>query len=107
MSAGATTSKPVPRRRRSARAGTAEDRRDSYPVPALVARPGGVAERFARTGLVAGHPVAVFIAALLLGFAALVALAALLGVVVVHVLVTSVGLGGPDNDAISTLAHHR
>jgi membrane-associated phospholipid phosphatase len=106
MNAGAVTTKPVPRGRAS-RAGTVEDRRDSYPVPALIARPGGIAERFAHSELTAGHPVAVFVVALLLGFVALIAVSAALGLVVVHVLVSAVGLGGLDNDAISTLAHHR
>jgi membrane-associated phospholipid phosphatase len=75
-------------------------------VPALEARPGGAAERFARA-LGLRHPVATFFAALAGGFVLLAGLSILLGVLVTHVLITSAGLGTPDNDFVRTLAEHR
>jgi membrane-associated phospholipid phosphatase len=75
-------------------------------VPALEARPGGAAERFARA-LGLRHPIATFFAALAGGFVLLAGVSILLGVLVTHVLITSAGLGTPDNDFVRTLAEHR
>lgn len=75
-------------------------------MPALHARPGGPAERFAaRVGL--RHPAAVFAAAALLGLLAMAALSVALGWVVLHVLIGGLGLGGPDNSVNVELAHDR
>ena len=55
-------------------------------IPALAARPGGLADRFAgRVGR--HHPVGVFFAAVISGFALLAAFAILLGLLVTDVLV--------------------
>jgi membrane-associated phospholipid phosphatase len=75
-------------------------------VPALLARPGGAAERFARA-LGLRHPIAIFLAALIAGLLAIAALSVLLGLFVVHALVSDVGLGGPDNRVNETMAQHR
>jgi undecaprenyl-diphosphatase len=75
-------------------------------VPALAARPDGPAARFAAR-LPGRHPVVVFLIALIGGFVLLAGLSMLLGVLVLHVLTTSAGLGGPDESFIRTLAGHR
>ncbi len=77
-------------------------------VPALVARPGGMAERFAGA-LDAHHPALVFALALLGGFLVLAAASILLALLVVHVLVSGSGLGlaGADESFNETLANHR
>jgi len=77
-------------------------------VPALVARPGGAAERFA-AALGSRHPALVFTLALIGGFLLLAAASILLALFVVHVLVSGsgLGLGGTDESFNETLAHHR
>lgn len=77
-------------------------------VPALVARAGGPAERFAHA-LGARHPALVFAIALLGGFLLLAAASILLGLFVVHVLVSGSGLGlaGTDSSLNETLARER
>ena len=72
----------------------------------LRARTGGPAERFARR-LGGRHPVAVFAAALLLGFAALAAVSIALGLLVTDVLVHTAGIGSADERFVHTLAAHR
>ena len=84
---------------RGARPRTATRARDAGTVPALAARPGGPAERFARA-LGMRHPVAIFFAALIGGIVLLAGLSILLGLLVTHVLTTSAGLGTPDNGFI-------
>ncbi len=79
---------------------------EAWTVPALEARPGHAAERFARA-LGLRHPVATFFAAFVGGILLLAGLSILLGLLVTHVLTTSAGLGTPDNDFIRTLANHR
>jgi len=83
-------------------------RRDRQTVPGLVARPGGAAERFAGA-LGSHHPALVFALALLGGFLLLAAASILLGLLVVHVLVSGSGLGlaGTEESFNETLAHHR
>lgn len=83
-------------------------RRGARTVPTLVARPGGVAERFA-AALGSAHPALVFTLALLGGFLLLAAASILLGLLVVHVLVSGsgVGLAGTDESFVETLARHR
>jgi len=87
---------------------TASRRADGKAVPALVARPGGAAERLARA-LGSHHPALVFLIVLLGGFLLLAAASILLGLFVVHVLASSSGLGlaGTDESFNTTLAHHR
>jgi membrane-associated phospholipid phosphatase len=77
-------------------------------LPALVARPGGAAERLARA-LDSHHPALVFFIVLLGGFLLLAAASILLGLFVVHVLASSSGLGlaGTDESFNETLARHR
>jgi len=77
-------------------------------LPALVARPGGPAERLARA-LGSHHPALVFFIVLLGGFLLLAAASVLLGLFVVHVLASSSGLGlaGTDESVNETLARHR
>jgi undecaprenyl-diphosphatase len=96
---------------RKPRAGTQSARsasrgRDAWTTPVLASRPGGAAERFAHA-LGLRHPAAVFFAALIGGILLLAGISILLGLLVTHVLVTSLGLGGPDNSFIRTLSHHR
>jgi undecaprenyl-diphosphatase len=77
-------------------------------VPALVARPGGPAERLARA-LPDHHPALVFFIALVGGFLLLAAASILLGLLVVHVVASGSGLGlaGTDESVNETLARHR
>jgi membrane-associated phospholipid phosphatase len=77
-----------------------------WTTPALTARPGGVAERFAHA-LRGRHPALVFFVALITGILLLAGLSMLLGLLVTHVLITSLGLGGPDNDFVRTLVDER
>jgi membrane-associated phospholipid phosphatase len=53
------------------------------------------------------HPVVIFVVALSGGILLLAGLSILAGLLVTHVLTTSLGLGTPDNGFIKTLAHHR
>jgi len=87
---------------------SASRRADRGTVPALVARPGGAAERLARA-LDSHHPALVFLIVLLGGFLLLAAASILLGLFVVHVLASSGGLGlaGTDESFNATLARHR
>jgi undecaprenyl-diphosphatase len=78
---------------------------DHWTVPALEAKQGGPAARFA--GFAPGRPVAAFFAALLVAFVLLAGVATLLGLLVTDVLTDEVGLGGPDGDAVVALAAHR
>jgi undecaprenyl-diphosphatase len=75
-------------------------------TPALAGRPGGAAERFAHA-LGLRHPAVIFFAALTGGILLLAGISILLGLLVTHVLITALGLGGPDNDFIRTLSQHR
>ena len=80
--------------------------RDGNGVPALVARPGGLAERFARrVGLT--HPAAMFFTALLGGFVLLAGLSILAGLLVTGVLVHAGGIGSADESFIKTLVGDR
>jgi membrane-associated phospholipid phosphatase len=86
----------------------AADQPARRPVTALTARPGGYADRFA-AGLGDRHPALVFALALLGGLLLLLAASILLGLFVVHVLVSGggLGLGGTDESFNQTLADHR
>jgi len=83
-------------------------RDDRQTVPALVARRGGAAERLAQA-LGSRHPALVFAIVLLGGFLLLAAASILLGLLVIHVLASSSGLGlaGADESVNETLARHR
>lgn len=78
------------------------------PVPALVARPGGYAERFA-SALGDRHPALVFALALLGGLLLLLAASILLGLLVVDGLASGsgLGLGGADESFNEALVDHR
>jgi membrane-associated phospholipid phosphatase len=93
---------------RAGPAPTAERQDDRQTVPVLVARPGGVAERFA-DAVGSRHPAVVFTLALLGGFLLLAAASILLALFVVQVLVSGAGLGleGADESFNDTLAQHR
>jgi membrane-associated phospholipid phosphatase len=91
---------------RSRYGATGARRDDRWAVPALAVRRGGAAERFA-AALGFRHPAAVFFTVLIGGILLLSGLSILLGLLVTHVLTTSVGLGDPDNGFVSTLSHHR
>jgi membrane-associated phospholipid phosphatase len=84
------------------------DTRNARALPALLARPGGAAERFARA-LGLRHPVAVFFAGLIAGLVTIAAVSILLGLLVMHVLVSASGLdlGAADNSVNETMAQHR
>ena len=72
----------------------------------MSARPGGFAERFA--GAVGRtHPIVVFLAAIVAGFAAIAALSIASGFLVTHLLVHAWGLGGADERVEVWLAAHR
>lgn len=75
-------------------------------VPALDARPGGPAERFARRVRLA-HPAAIFFAALLSGFVVLAGLSILAGLLVTDVLVHAGGIGSADESFVRSLAGDR
>ena len=75
------------------------------PAP-LEVRPGGLAERFAQA-LGMRHPAVIFFAALIGGILLLAGLSILLGLLVTHVLTTSLGLSGPDNGFVRDLVHER
>ena len=75
-------------------------------VSAFAARPGSLADRFAgRVGR--QHPVTVFFAALLSGFALLAAVAILLGLFVTDVLVPIHAVGSADEGFVESLAADR
>jgi len=75
-------------------------------VPVLQPRPGGRAERFADM-LGGSHPAAVFVAALVCGYLALLAMSLLLALLVTDVLVPTAGIGHADENAIVSLAGDR
>jgi undecaprenyl-diphosphatase len=75
-------------------------------IPALAARPGGLAQRFAH--VVSGqHPVTVFFAALFGGFALLAGFAILLGLLVTDVLVPIHAVGAADQGFVKSLVADR
>ncbi|MGN6189486.1 MAG: phosphatase PAP2 family protein [Conexibacter sp.] len=98
----------VSARLHGASSSTASREADRRTVPALVARPGGAAERFAGV-LGSRHPALVFFIALLGGFLLLAGASILLGLFVVHVLAShsALGLAGTDESFNETLARHR
>jgi membrane-associated phospholipid phosphatase len=79
---------------------------DRWAVPVLDARPGGPAERFA--GRLRGrHPAAVFMAAVLAGFALLGLTAIALGMLVTDVLLHTGGLARADESTVRSLVAER
>jgi membrane-associated phospholipid phosphatase len=80
------------------------DADDRWTCPALRPRDRGPAARFSRIGR---HPVAVFAAALAIGFVGLAILATTLGLLVTDVFLGDLGLGAPDEHAVESLATHR
>ena len=89
----------------SGRAARRDEVRDDG-FPALAARPGSLAERFAgRVGR--QHPVTVFFAALISGFAVLAAAAILLGLLVTDVLVPIHAIGAADKGVVESMAADR
>ena len=86
--------------------GRRRDDLDRWSPPVLRARAGSPAERFA--GWVGKrHPVAVFFAALLAGFAVLAGLSVLLGLFVTDVLLHTGGLAGTDESTIESIVDER
>jgi membrane-associated phospholipid phosphatase len=82
------------------------EQEQGWVVPVLQARAGGPAERFA--GRLRGrHPTAVFLAALLAGFALLAGVSLLLGLFVTDVLVHVGGVGSADESAIESIVKDR
>jgi membrane-associated phospholipid phosphatase len=94
-------------RSRSAAGRSAPPRaRGAVEAPALAVRPGTAPDRFARAmGL--RHPALIFFAAVIGGIVLLAGVSILLGLLVTHVLVTSIGLGTPDEGFVRDLSHHR
>jgi membrane-associated phospholipid phosphatase len=88
--------------RRTATAHTAVD----WPPPVLRPRADGRAERLARR-VAPGHPVLVFLVAMLTGLAAIASLSILLGLLVTHVIVHIGGIGAADERVNVWLAAHR
>jgi membrane-associated phospholipid phosphatase len=102
--AGPATDAPPQGRTARLRTGAAAPSRPGLGL--LEARSSGPAQRFA--GALGGrHPAVVFTVALVGGVLLLAGISMLLGLLVTHVLTTSLGLGGPDNGFIRTLARHR
>jgi undecaprenyl-diphosphatase len=93
---------------RSGPAAPEKERNDRHTVSVLDPTPGGPAERFA-AAFESRHPALVFVLALLAGFLVLALASVLLGLFVVHVLVSNGGLGleGADESVNDTLAHDR
>jgi membrane-associated phospholipid phosphatase len=79
---------------------------DSVPVPVLDARTGSRAERFADL-FGRAHPAAVFAAALVCGYLALLAASILLALFITGVLVHVGGIGHADESAIASIAGDR
>src|SRR4051794_19756158 len=82
------------------------EREDRWTVPMLEARAGGSAERFAGW-IGTKHPVAVFFAALLSGFALLAGVSLLLGLFVTDVLLHVGGVGHADESVITSIVADR
>lgn len=81
-------------------------RDDRWALPLLQARRGGLAERF--SGLLRGwHPAAVFLAAVLAGFAVLGLISIALGLLVTDVLLQTGGLGRTDNSTVRSIVAER
>lgn len=79
---------------------------DRWAIPALDARPGGLAERFA--GRLRGrHPAAVFFAALLAGFALLGLVAIGLGLLVTDVLLRAGDVADTDQSTVASIVADR
>jgi membrane-associated phospholipid phosphatase len=93
---------------RTAPAASADRPLERHALSVLDARPGGPAERFART-LDSRHPALVFGLALLAGFLLLATVSILSAVLVVHFMVPADGLGleGADEGFNDTLAENR
>jgi undecaprenyl-diphosphatase len=72
----------------------------------LHCRPGSPPERFARA-LGDRHPALTFLVAAIAGLTVLAACSIALALLVVHVLLGPLGLGGPDNSFVRTLADNR
>lgn len=79
---------------------------DRWAIPVLAARPGGYAERFAES-VGATHPIRVFSAAILSGFAMIAGISMVLGVLVTRVLAHALGLGAADERVEVWFAAHR
>ena len=75
-------------------------------VPALAARPGGLADRFAGC-FGRQHPVTVFFAALISGFAVLATFAILLGLLVTDVLLPIHAIGSADEGFVESMVADR
>src|SRR4051795_10186732 len=82
------------------------EREDRWTVPMLEARAGGSAERFAGW-IGTKHPVAVFFAALLIGFAVLAGLSLLLGLFVTDVLLHVGGVSRADESVVESIVPDR
>ena len=82
------------------------DDSDDRGCPVLHAREGGLAERFAGN-FGSAHPAAVFAAALVCGYVALVAASVLLALFVTDVLVKVGGIGNADESAIVSIVADR
>jgi undecaprenyl-diphosphatase len=79
---------------------------DRWAIPILRASPGGFAERLGDS-LGRTHPIVVFLAVILAGFAAIAGLSIAVGLLVTRVLVHAWGLGGADERVEVWLTHHR
>jgi membrane-associated phospholipid phosphatase len=79
---------------------------DRWDVPVLVARPGGSAERFARR-LRGSHPAAVFLAAVVAGFALLGLFAIAIGVLVTDLLLDAGGVARTEERTVRSLVAER
>jgi len=83
-----------------------EARQGTGDLQVLSPRPGGPAERLARL-LDGVHPAAVFVAALIAGFAVVAALSIGLGLLVTEVLLSSGGLAADDLSVVETIVAER
>jgi membrane-associated phospholipid phosphatase len=79
---------------------------DSWVVPVLEPRRDGVSSRLARS-FESMHPILAFVVVVLGGFAVIAGLSILFGLLVVHVIEPSLGIGAADERVNGWLANHR
>ena len=80
--------------------------RSALPVPVLDEEPGRLGHRLASLPS-DGHPVWTYVCGIALAVAAIASLSILLGLLVTHVVLTSMAIAADDESFVGFLAHHR